>query len=195
MVCCGSGSEVGEEQCGWEPERVWRPQGPSYHRHRVFTIPQFGYAHLAFGLAVILFSCEVFTNGIEWVGRRLRLSEGAVGSVLAAVGTALPETMVPIVAILAKPGLAGEEVGVGAILGAPFMLSTLAFAMVGIAAIAFARRRRERGNKVLLRREVVQRDLHYFLWVYAIAVGSALLPAGFRPARWVLGVVLAGTYV
>ncbi|MFQ5808331.1 MAG: sodium:calcium antiporter, partial [Armatimonadota bacterium] len=58
------------------------------------------YLKLALSLLVILACCEVFTNGIEWVGKKLRLSEGAVGSVLAAVGTALPETSIPIVAII-----------------------------------------------------------------------------------------------
>jgi cation:H+ antiporter len=156
--------------------------------------PQFGLLYLLAGLALILASCELFTNGIEWLGRCLRLSEGAVGSVLAAVGTALPETMVPLVAILMKPGEAGEEVGIGAILGAPFMLSTLAFAMVGVAAIAFARSR-ESGNVVLLSRRVVRRDLKYFLVVYTVAVGSALLPPAARPLRWVLGILLLAVYV
>jgi cation:H+ antiporter len=49
---------------------------------------------------LILVGAELFTNGIEWFGNRLQLAEGAVGSVLAAVGTALPETMIPIVAIV-----------------------------------------------------------------------------------------------
>ena len=53
---------------------------------------------------VILAGAELFTNGIEWFGRKLELAEGAVGSVLAAVGTALPETMIPIIAILTGGG-------------------------------------------------------------------------------------------
>jgi len=75
---------------------------------------------------VILFGAELFTNGIEWFGKKLELAEGAVGSVLAAAGTALPETMIPIIAILFSGGEAANAVGIGAILGAPFMLSTLA---------------------------------------------------------------------
>ena len=78
---------------------------------------------LAVAFVVILLGAELFTNGIEWFGRKLELAEGAVGSVLAAVGTALPETMIPIIAILfGGGGEATDEVGVGAILGAPFML-------------------------------------------------------------------------
>ena len=54
---------------------------------------------LALSFVIILLGAELFTNGIEWFGRKLELAEGAVGSVLAAVGTALPETMIPIIAI------------------------------------------------------------------------------------------------
>src|SRR2546428_8522598 len=81
---------------------------------------------LGLALIVILAGAELFTNGVEWVGENFGLSEGAVGSVLAAVGTALPETMLPLVAILFAGHEAGEEIGIGAILGAPFMLSSLA---------------------------------------------------------------------
>ncbi len=54
-----------------------------------------------FSLVVILGAAVLFTNAVEILGGRLKLGQGAVGSVLAAVGTALPETMIPIVAILA----------------------------------------------------------------------------------------------
>src|ERR671924_1788124 len=90
---------------------------------------------------VILAGAELFTNGIEWFGHKLQLAEGAVGSVLAAVGTALPETMIPIIAILFGTGHASHAVGIGAILGAPFMLSTLAMFVTGIAVLIAARRR------------------------------------------------------
>lgn len=51
-------------------------------------------------LAAILAAAYLFTNAVEMLGGRLNLGQGAVGSVLAAVGTALPETMIPVVAIL-----------------------------------------------------------------------------------------------
>src|SRR6186713_2115746 len=96
---------------------------------------------LAIAFVVILLGAELFTNGIEWFGRKLQLAEGAVGSVLAAVGTALPETMIPIIAILTGGGSeASHGIGVGAILGAPFMLSTLAMFVTGVAVLWQVRR-------------------------------------------------------
>ena len=53
---------------------------------------------LAVAFGVILGGALLFTNAVEWTGRRLGLGEGATGSVLAAVGTAMPETLIPIVA-------------------------------------------------------------------------------------------------
>ena len=47
-------------------------------------------------LVAILVAAALFANAVEIFGDRLNL--GAVGSVLAAVGTALPETTIPIVA-------------------------------------------------------------------------------------------------
>ena len=96
---------------------------------------------LALAFVIILAGAELFTNSIEWFGHKLGLAEGAVGSVLAAVGTALPETMIPIIAIVFATGEASEEIGVGAILGAPFMLSTLAMFVTGVAVLVVARRR------------------------------------------------------
>src|SRR4029077_16670735 len=97
---------------------------------------------LAVAFVVILIGAELFTNGIEWFGRKLNLAEGAVGSVLAAVGTALPEAMIPIIAILFSGSASANEVGIGAILGAPFMLSTLAMFVTGVAVLQVARKRR-----------------------------------------------------
>src|SRR5436309_14204814 len=79
---------------------------------------------LAFMMLVV--GAEYFTNAVEWLGRRLRLSDSATGSLLAALGTATPETLVSIIAIFFAGGGEAKDVGIGGILGAPFMLSTLA---------------------------------------------------------------------
>src|SRR5947209_19410826 len=89
---------------------------------------------LAVGLVVILVGCDIFTNSIEWLGKKLDLNEGMLGSIFAAVGTALPETLIPVVAVAF--GSAGgskhaSDVGLGAIIGAPFLLATVAILLTG----------------------------------------------------------------
>ena len=128
---------------------------------------------LVVSLFVILAGAELFTNGVEWVGEGFGLSEGAVGSVLAAVGTALPETILPIIAI-ASGHASGEEIGVGAILGAPFMLTTLAMVVIAVAILIFARGGR-RSRDLDIDRGVIRQDLGYFLVMYALAVVAGLL--------------------
>jgi cation:H+ antiporter len=140
-------------------------------------------------LATILLAAEFFTNGVEHLGERLNLGEAAVGSVLAAVGTAMPETMIPVVAILAGHG-AGHEIGVGAILGAPFMLSTLAFAVTALSAFAYARRRAT-GSRLSVDRSIITRDLRYFLPMYGAAIAAAWLPT---PLRWLICAGLLAGY-
>ncbi|MBO8168381.1 MAG: sodium:calcium antiporter [Thermoanaerobacteraceae bacterium] len=129
---------------------------------------------LIISFVFIMAGAELFTNGVEWVGKRFGLPEGAVGSLLAAVATALPETMVPIIAIIFGGGAHGEEIGTGAILGAPFMLGTLAFCVTGLAVVVFSRSGR-RAPRVEINRKVMLRDLSFFLKVYALAILAAFI--------------------
>jgi len=149
---------------------------------------------LALAFVIILTGAELFTNGIEWFGHKLGLGEGAVGSVLAAVGTALPETMIPIIAILFATGQQGHGVGVGAILGAPFMLSTLAMFVTGVAVLVAARKR-STGDLMLVDTHVLVHDVRYFAIAYALAIGAAFLPLDPVWPKWVVGVVVIGIYV
>jgi cation:H+ antiporter len=146
---------------------------------------------LIVALPIILAGAELFTNGVEWVGERYGLSAGVVGSVLAAVGTALPETVLPVVAI-ALGHASGEEIGIGAILGAPFMLTTLAMFVVGAAVLLFARGGR-RSTDLEGDRGVLRQDLGYFLVMYLLAMLAGLIHV--RPLHWALAVVLVVGYV
>jgi len=149
------------------------------------------WAALVVSLFVILAGAELFTNGVEWIGEGFGLSEGAVGSVLAAVGTALPETIFPLIAI-ASGSASGEEIGIGAILGAPFMLTTLAMFIVGTAVLIFARGGR-RSTDLEGDRGVLRQDLGYFLAMYSLALLAGLIHV--RALHWALAVVLLVGYV
>ncbi len=139
--------------------------------------------YLLFGLGLIFLAAELFTNAVEWFGKRLSLSEGAVGSVLAAVGTALPETSVAITAVIIGSGMPTEaarrqyaDAGIGAILGAPMMLSTLAMFVTGVAVLVFAAAR-IRKKTIQADYRVVGRDLRTFFLVYLLALVGAAVPS------------------
>jgi cation:H+ antiporter len=141
--------------------------------------------------AVVLAGALLFTNAVEWLGHRLGLGEGAVGSVLAAVGTAMPETLIAIVALLeAKEG--SEDVAVGAIVGAPFLLGTLAMGLVGLFAHLYRDRRRQ-GVSLAGHGPTLERDLVFFLAFFALA---GLLAWGPPAAlRIPVGVAYLAAYV
>jgi cation:H+ antiporter len=143
---------------------------------------------------IILAGAELFTNGIEWFGRKLGLAEGAVGSVLAAVGTALPETMIPIVAILFSGEAHSDEIGVGAILGAPFMLATLAMFVTGVAVMTQARRRPTR-DVMIVDTHVLGTDMRTFVIAYGIAIAAAVfLPSDPVWPKIVVAILLVLVY-
>jgi cation:H+ antiporter len=146
---------------------------------------------LLIALAIILASAELFTNAVEWFGRRYELGEGAVGSILAAVGTAMPETLVPIIAILFTSGKAADDIGVGAILGAPFMLSSLAMLVTAAAVVIFAWRGR-RSRDVTVNEKVMRRDLSHFLIAYGIAMIAGVIP--LPHVKWALAPLLLVFY-
>jgi len=148
---------------------------------------------LLIGLFVILFGAEAFTNALEHLGARLKISEGVTGSIFAAVGTALPETMVPVVAVLANNADSlhiGEEVGVGAIIGAPLMLSTLTLFLMAV----FAAHKRGWGGEFRPERSGLERDLTWFLAAFGLASVAIFVPHQAALTRALLAFTLVLMY-
>jgi cation:H+ antiporter len=87
---------------------------------------------LLLAAGVVYWSCEYFVNGVEWVGRQAGVSQNSVGTVLAAFGTALPESVVTFVAVVMGQNAAARNLGVGAALGGPLVLATVAYPVVGL---------------------------------------------------------------
>jgi cation:H+ antiporter len=148
-------------------------------------------------LVAILLGAALFTNAVEIMGGRLGMRQGAVGSLLAAVGTALPESMIAVVAIL-EPVLTGKTseegalIGIGAILGAPFMLATLAMFVVGVSALVF-RGRRDQGTGLRIDAATIGRDVGFFLVCFTVAAGVGLVEPPFY-IKVALALVLASGY-
>ncbi|MCL6636318.1 MAG: sodium:calcium antiporter [Alicyclobacillus sp.] len=146
---------------------------------------------MLFALAMVLFGAELFTNAVEWLGCKLNLGQSAVGSVLAALGTALPETAVPVAAILFGSDSSAQEVGIGGILGAPFLLVTLGSAIVACA-LVLARRQTGRATSPHVQRTAFQRDMAFFIIAYSFVLVVGVAP--WRGLHLVAPGMLVGVY-
>ena len=133
-----------------------------------------------------------FTNAVEWLGHRLELGQGAVGALLAAVGTALPESVIPIVALLSGGGSAESvEIAIGAIVGAPFVLGTLAMLVIAGSALAF-HARREQGTEIDSHLASTRRDLIAFLAFFPLGVLAGALDTSAGLQLALAAVLVAG---
>ena len=142
--------------------------------------------------ALILAGAEAFTDGVEWLGRMLHMSEGATGSILAAIGTATPETLIPVIAILFTNSADADEIGVGAILGAPFMLATLVMLLIGL--VAFLLRKRRGRDTLRVDTAHATRDLSFFLVLYTLALALAVAPSELHFLKGYLGWIFLPSY-
>jgi len=135
-------------------------------------------------LILILVAAEVFVNALEHLGEKLKISEGVTGSIFAAVGTALPETLVPLLAIFAGTANSkvNEEIGVGAILGAPLMLSTLSLFLMSLAVL----KKRGRDGHLTPERTGLKRDLDFFLMAFSLSLVAMFVP---HTQDWVRAVI------
>ena len=143
------------------------------------------------GSAVVIYlACEFFVNGVEWVGQKMSLGSKATGTILAAFGTALPESIVTLIAVAFGTGAASKELGVGAALGGPLALSTIAYATVGLTLIACGRRL---APTPAMREDLrhLSRDQAWFLLVFAAKIGLGLVVFAWKP--W-LGIGFLAAY-
>jgi cation:H+ antiporter len=150
------------------------------------------YFTLILSLSIILLGAGIFTNSIEWLGKKLHLSEGTIGSILAAIGTALPETMISLIAIIFGTSKESSQIGIGTILGAPLMLATLAMMLVGIAATFFKIKGQPR-QYLFCNPNIIKKDLFFFLLVYSLAMCTAFFPS--RPSKIIVAIFLVLLYL
>ncbi|WP_415936700.1 sodium:calcium antiporter [Streptomyces sp. 039-1] len=153
----------------------------------------------------IYLSCEWFVNAVEWLGERLNVGKMAVGTILAAFGTALPESVVTLVAVTTGATDEAKDIGVGAAMGGPLALSTIAYGVTG--AMLMLKRRKERiaagpgatpagarkeealGSAADMKR--LAKDQKWFLPIFAVKVTLGLVAFAFKP---VLGLLFFAAY-
>lgn len=140
----------------------------------------------------IYWSCEYFVNGIEWCGRRLNLGATAVGSVLAAFGTALPESAVTFMAVVFGNSPEQKDLGVGAAMGGPLVLATLAYATVGFFLFLNQNCPARDNCHVQVDHKRLSSDQIAFLAIFVVKAALGLVAFAFKP--W-LGTLFLAAYV
>jgi cation:H+ antiporter len=142
--------------------------------------------------AAIYFACEFFVNGVEWAGRKLGMGETATGTILAAFGTALPESAVTFVAVVFGRDSAQKDIGIGAALGGPMVLSTISYAVVGFAMLWNYRRLGRTTPTIECDSSRLRQDQAWFLLIFVGKVALGLLVFNYKP--W-LGALFLLAYV
>ena len=138
--------------------------------------------------AAIYVACEYFVNAVEWCGNRMKLGAMAVGSLLAAFGTALPESVVTFMAVVFGRTEAERQLGVGAALGGPLVLATVAYAIVGVALVANGARTKP--IPIPAGANLIRRDQGLFLALFLVNLALGL--SSFPGKRWMaVGFVVA----
>ena len=137
--------------------------------------------HIAALLAcavVIYLACEWFVNAVEWLGVRLKMGTLAIGTVLAAIGTALPESVVTLVAVTMGHTSEAKKIGVGAAMGGPLALATIAYGVSGYMLF-----RKKRGPNPLKNVDLSQlpTDQIWFLAIFLVKVSLGLVAFSFKP--------------
>ncbi len=142
----------------------------------------------------IYFSCEFFVNGVEWVGHKFNVSKNATGTILAAFGTALPESVVTFIAVVFGEGSAEKDIGVGAALGGPLVLATVAYAVVGWTFL-FVKKNRDKQLLSSKTEARLARDQKWFMCMFILKVGLGLIVFASKPWFAVVFLLAYAAYV
>jgi cation:H+ antiporter len=127
----------------------------------------------------IYWACEYFVNGVEWVGLKAGVSQNAVGTVLAAFGTALPESVVTFVAVAFGHDAAARSIGVGTALGGPLVLATIAYPVVGI--MLLLTRPQAAHQQIEFDHQRLGRDQGWFLLIFICKIGLGFVAFAIKP--------------
>ncbi len=138
-----------------------------------------GIVKLLAAAGCVYWACEYFVNGVEWVGRKTGVSQNAVGTVLAAFGTALPESVVTFVAVVLGHGAVEKNIGVGAALGGPLVLATIAYPVVGV--MLWITQAPMAHRPIDVNWERLSRDQGWFLLVFACKITLGFFAFAIKP--------------
>lgn len=144
-------------------------------------------------LVLVVLASDAFTNAVEWFASIRGLTRNAAGAVVAAIGSSLPETMIVIVALLVLRDPQSQAVGIGAVLGAPFMLATVVFAIIGCIARFRGSVYRQTGGSLAVEPRAAISGLSVFALTFALILGASFAPT--LAARTIAAIAVIIAYI
>lgn len=90
---------------------------------------------LALGVSITFFGGLLFVNAIEYIGYRARWTGSFTGADVSPLFTSIPELLMFLVAFYIYGGVSGEKIGIGTVLGQPFMAATIIFPVIFLVAL------------------------------------------------------------
>src|SRR5690242_8863320 len=203
---------TGPAECGWtrpstphpscQAASSWPGRGLSFRRKGPGRVLHF--VLLLICAVAIYVSCEWFVNAVEWLGKRLNVGTLAVGTILAAFGTALPESVVTFVAVVFGRSESAKDIGVGAAMGGPLALATVAYGVTGLVMWSQLRTRtRVPAGAPPSRAAIAQdlgdeqklaRDQTWFLVIFIVKVALGLVAFAYKPWLGLLFFVAYAVY-
>ena len=151
-------------------------------------------AELLGAFVLVVVAADSFTNAVEWIDARTGLTSSAAGAVVAAVGSSLPESIVAVIALVLLRDMRSQAIGIGTVIGAPFMLGTLIFSLMGILALMRAKRGGRSGLAIPVAPMVFGASLFFATFALVLAA-SFVHHRTAHIAAAVLVIVAYGSYL
>ena len=145
-------------------------------------------------LVLVVVAADAFTNAVEWIDAKSKLTRGAAGAIVAAIGSSLPETIVAVIALVVLGDPRSQAIGIGAVIGAPFMLATVIFSLIGVIALVRRPRTAQPALAIPVAPTIFGGTL--FLATFALALGASFVRAhAVHVAAAVIVLLAYGAYL
>ncbi|MGC9226792.1 sodium:calcium antiporter [Caldivirga sp.] len=147
---------------------------------------------ITIGVALTFAGGLLFTNALEYIGGRSRIGESFVGAVISPIFTSTPELIVFAVALYLYGGESGQDIGIGTVMGEPFMISTVVFPLIFL--FVFIGKFLGTRDDVVLE---VNKELIIPYLLFTALYPTILLPALISSVivKWTVALLLILTYI
>ncbi|MEM3190742.1 MAG: sodium:calcium antiporter [Candidatus Parvarchaeota archaeon] len=147
---------------------------------------------LIFSLVITFFASYLFTNAAEYIQARKHLTSSFIGSILSPLFTSIPEAIIFLIAILFYKETAGEEIGIGTLIGQPFMASTISYTLVLLSVILGYKAKRRSSTNLQIQ-STLALPFAIITFLFPLIIIPSILDVPF--IHEILAILLITTYI